>query len=55
MWNEPGRRSPHRVVPLHGRRRTCASLLLALGVHPRIVMEIVGHSAMERTMIVCAT
>jgi integrase len=26
------------------------SLLLALGVHPRIVMEIVGHSAMEMTM-----
>jgi integrase len=24
--------------------------LLALGVHPRIVMEIVGHSAMEMTM-----
>ena len=29
---------------------TCASLLLALGVHPRIVMEIVGHSAIEMTM-----
>jgi integrase len=26
------------------------SLLLALGVHPRVVMEIVGHSAMEMTM-----
>ncbi len=26
------------------------SLLLALGVHPRTVMEIVGHSAIEMTM-----
>jgi integrase len=25
-------------------------LLLALGVHPRVVMEIVGHSAIEMTM-----
>ncbi len=26
------------------------SLLLALGVHPRVVMEIVGHSGIEMTM-----
>ena len=39
-----------RKVPLHGLRHTCVSLLLALGVHPRIVMEIVGHSAIEMTM-----
>ena len=26
------------------------SLLLALGVSPRVVMEIVGHSAIEMTM-----
>lgn len=26
------------------------SLLLSLGVHPRVVMEIVGHSAIEMTM-----
>ncbi len=26
------------------------SLLLAQGVHPRTVMEIVGHSAIEMTM-----
>lgn len=39
-----------RRVPLHGLRHTCVSLLLALGTHPRIVMEIVGHSAIEMTM-----
>ena len=37
-------------VTLHGLRHTGVSLLLALGVHPRVVMEIVGHSAMEMTM-----
>jgi integrase len=28
----------------------CVSLLLALAVHPRVVMEIVGHSAIDMTM-----
>ena len=37
-------------MPLHALRHTCVSLLLALGVHPRVVMEIVGHSAIEMTM-----
>ncbi len=32
-----------RRVRLHDLRHTCVSLLLSLGVHPRIVMEIVGH------------
>jgi len=39
-----------RPVRLHDLRHTCVSLLLALGVHPRTVMEIVGHSAIEMTM-----
>jgi integrase len=38
-----------RVVRLHDLRHTCVSLLLAQGVHPRVVMEIVGHSAIEIT------
>jgi len=37
-------------VQLHELRHTCVSLLLALGVHPRVVMEIVGHTAIEMTM-----
>lgn len=39
-----------RRVRLHDMRHTCVTLLLSLGVHPRIVMEIVGHSAIEMTM-----
>jgi integrase len=31
-------------------RHTCASLLLAQGVHPRVVMEILGHSQISITM-----
>jgi integrase len=31
-------------VGLHTLRHTCASLLLAQGVHPRVVMETLGHS-----------
>jgi integrase len=37
-------------VRLHDLRHTCVSLLLTLGVNPRVVMEIVGHSALEMTM-----
>jgi integrase len=45
MWGELCIKLDSRTVPLHGLRHTCVSLLLALGVHPRVVMEIVGHSA----------
>ena len=38
-------------MPLHALRHTFVSLTpRALGVHPRVVMEIVGHSAIEMTM-----
>jgi integrase len=33
----------------HELRHTCASLLLAQGVHPRAVMEILGHSQLSTT------
>ncbi|HEV2121835.1 MAG TPA: site-specific integrase, partial [Chloroflexota bacterium] len=34
----------------HDLRHTCASLLLAQGVHPRVVMETLGHSGIQLTM-----
>ena len=34
----------------HDLRHTCASLLLAQGVHPRLVMETLGHSQISLTM-----
>ncbi len=37
-------------IRFHDLRHTCASLLLAQGVHPRMVMEILGHSQIGLTM-----
>jgi integrase len=37
----------HRFYDL---RHTCASLLLVQGVHPHVVMEILGHSQIGLTM-----
>jgi integrase len=34
----------------HDLRHTCASLLLVQGVHPRVVMEVLGHSQISMTM-----
>jgi integrase len=39
-----------RSIRMHDLRHGCVSLLLALGVPPRTVMEIAGHSALEMTM-----
>jgi len=34
----------------HDLRHTCAALLIAQGVHPRYVMDILGHSQIALTM-----
>jgi integrase len=39
-----------RYVRLHDLRHTAASLMLAQGVSPRVVMEILGHSQISVTM-----
>lgn len=38
------RKAKVRSVPVHTTRRTCASLLVAMDVHPRVVMQILRHS-----------
>jgi integrase len=48
----PGRPSCARQacqVRLHDGRHTAATLLLAEGVHPRVVMEVLGHAQMRTT------
>lgn len=35
---------------MHGTRETCASLLAALDVHPRVAMRILRHSRIGITM-----
>jgi integrase len=37
-------------IRLHDLRHSAASLLLALNVHPRVVMELLGHSQISLTM-----
>lgn len=37
-------------MPFHDLRHGGASLLLAQGVHPRVVMEMLGHSTIAMTM-----
>ena len=39
-----------RPVRFHDLRHTCATLLLARGVSPRMVMDILGHSQIAVTM-----
>lgn len=43
-----------RIVRMHDFRHGCVSVLLGLGVPPRTVMEIAGHSGLEMTMNVYA-
>jgi integrase len=37
-------------IRFHDLRHTCATLLLSLGVHPKVVQEILGHSSIALTM-----
>lgn len=39
-----------RCIRVHDTRHTCASLLAALDVHPRIAMQILRHSEIAVTM-----
>ncbi|MEO3811451.1 site-specific integrase [Sphaerisporangium sp. B11E5] len=39
-----------RRVHVHATRKTCASLLVALDVHPRVAMQILRHSQISVTM-----
>jgi integrase len=38
------------VTPVHLTRKACASLLVALDVHPRVAMQILRHSKITVTM-----
>ena len=49
-WCALLQRAGVRHVRLHDGRHTAATLLLSEGVHPRVVMELLGHSQMRTTM-----
>jgi integrase len=44
------RRAGVRVIPVHATRKTCATLLVALDVHPRVAMQVLRHSQISVTM-----
>jgi integrase len=37
-------------IRFHDLRHSCATLLITLGVHPRIIMEILRHAQISTTM-----
>jgi integrase len=43
-----------RTITVHDARRTCATLLVDLGVHPRVVMQILCHAQFAVTMEIYA-
>ena len=43
-----------REVRLHDGRHTAATLLLSEGVHPGVVMEVLGHAQMRTTTDTCS-
>ena len=48
-WKALLSRAGVREVRLHDGRHTAATLLLSEGVHPRVVMELLGHAQMRTT------
>jgi integrase len=48
-WKTLLRDAGVREVRLHDGRHTAATLLLSEGVHPRVVMEVLGHAQMRTT------
>ncbi len=44
------RKAGVRQITVHDARRTCASLLADLDVHPRVAMEILRHADFSVTM-----
>jgi integrase len=48
-WKAILREAGVREVRLHDARHTAATLLLSEGVHPRVVMEVLGHAQMRTT------
>ena len=49
-WTRLLQQAGVRHVRLHDGRHTAATLLLSESVHPRVVMELLGHSQMRTTM-----
>lgn len=49
-WDIRCQRAGVRRITVHDARRTCASLLVDLDVHPRVAMQILRHADFSITM-----
>lgn len=50
MFKARAKKASVPEISVHSARRTCASLLVALNVHPRVAMSILRHSQIAVTM-----
>ncbi|GAB3174086.1 phage integrase family protein [Micromonospora palomenae] len=49
-WQTRCERANVTPINVHDARRTCATLLADLGVHPRVVMQVLRHARFSVTM-----
>jgi integrase len=40
----------HLKITVHDARRTCATLLVDLDLHPRVIMQVLRHAEVSVTM-----
>jgi integrase len=49
-WDARCARAGVRKITVHDARRTCATLLVDLDVHPRVIMQVLRHAEVSVTM-----
>ena len=49
-WDARCVRAGVRKITVHDARRTCATLLVDLDVHPRVIMQVLRHAELSVTM-----
>lgn len=49
-WDARCVRAGVRKITVHDARRTCATLLVDLDVHPRVIMQVLRHAEVSVTM-----
>ena len=49
-WDRRCLRAGVRKITVHDARRTCATLLVDLDVHPRVIMQVLRHAEVSVTM-----
>ncbi|MBP1156745.1 MULTISPECIES: site-specific integrase [unclassified Paenibacillus] len=50
VWKRMLKKTNMRIIRFHDLRHTCASLLMSLDIHPKIVQEQLGHSSIKITL-----